>query len=67
MKLDWKWLIALAITVGGIVIGAAGSAAVLSYRVNEHEKAVMALTEQMKVLERSVQELNITLRLKGVM
>ena len=66
MTIDWKWLVALALTVGGIVVGAAGSAAVLTYRVNQHELAVAALTEQLKVLDRSVQELTVTLKIKGV-
>jgi hypothetical protein len=64
MKINWA-VVSLAVTLGGLVLGAAGSAAVLAYRVNQLEKVTAAQTEQMRALDRSVQELNITMRLRG--
>jgi hypothetical protein len=66
MKFDWKWVASMVLVGGGMVVGAAGGAAVLSYRVEQHEKAVTALTAQVNELTRSLQELTITLKVKGV-
>ena len=42
MKLDWKWLVALAITLGGMIIGAAGCAGVACRAGNRSTRSRLA-------------------------
>jgi hypothetical protein len=62
VRLDLKTIIA----VGTLVVSLASIGGVLAYRVNALEKVVADLSQQVHAMERAVQELTITLKVKGV-